>query len=287
MKYAFMERHRFEFKVVLMARFLRVSRSGFYEWLTRARDCESRRQRCEFDRRVREVFEAHRARYGAPRIAIELREKGLPCDRKTVAQSLRRQGLRARAARKFKATTNSDHQLPVAPNLLEQDFTASAPNQKWVSDITYLPTDEGWLYLATVIDLYSRQVIGWAMDKRMKAKLVCDALSMALWRRRMPQEVIVHSDRGSQYCSKAYQRIIASHSLLCSMSKRGDCYDNSCAETFFHTLKVELTHGVRYETREQLRREVFEYIEAYYNTVRRHSTINYISPADFEALKVA
>ena len=287
MKYAFIEANRLAFSVTMMVRTLGVSRSGFNAWSRRVSNPHQHEARESFDQAVRAVFYAHKGRYGAPRVAKELHEMGTACDRKTVASSLRRQGLRARAARKFKATTNSKHNLAVAPNVLEQDFTASTPNHKWVSDITYLPTDEGWLYLATVIDLYSRQVVGWAMDKRMPARLVCDALEMALWRRKRPTAVIVHSDRGSQYCSHAYQRLIEQHKLRCSMSKRGDCYDNSCAESFFHTLKVELTHGVRYESREQLRREVFEYIETYYNTVRRHSTIGYISPAAFEALEVA
>lgn len=171
--------------------------------------------------------------------------------------------------------------------MLKQDFTATASNQKWVGDITYLRTDEGWLYLAVVIDLYSRTVVGWAMDHRMKAGLACDALTMALQRRGAPKGVIVHSDRGSQYCSTSYQNIIKNHSLKCSTSKRGDCYDNACVESFFHSLKVELTHGSRYETRAQLRREIFEYIETYYNTVRLHSSNNYTTPNDFELLKVA
>lgn len=287
MKYAFIEANRSQFSVALMARTLGVSRSGFHAWSQRISNSRRHDARESLDQSVRTVFYAHKSRYGAPRVAKELHEMGTPCDRKTVASSLRRQGLRARAARKYKATTNSEHSLPVAPNVLKQDFSASAPNQKWVSDITYLPTDEGWLYLATVIDLYSRQVIGWAMDKRMHARLVCDALEMALWRRKRPAGVIVHSDRGSQYCSGAYQRLIARYELRCSMSRRADCYDNSCAETFFHTLKVELTHGVRYASREQLRAEVLEYIETYYNTIRRHSTIGYISPAAFEQLEVA
>ena len=161
------------------------------------------------------------------------------------------------------------------------------PNEKWVQDITYLATDEGWLYLAVVIDLYSRQVVGWAMSERMKATLVCDALKMALFRRAMPHGVIVHSDRGSQYCSKRFQALLARHGLLCSMSKRGDCYDNAVAESFFHSLKVELTHGVRYATRDQARRDVFEYIETYYNLLRRHSALDYLSPAEFEEKDVA
>ena len=184
---------------------------------------------------------------------------------------MRRQGLRAKAAKKFKATTNSKHSLPVAANLLQQDFTATAPNQKYVSDITYLWTDEGWLYLATVIDLYSRLVVGWAMSERMTAHLVCDALQMALWRRRMPTGVIVHSDRGSQYCSAAYQALIKKHGLLCSMSAKGCCYDNACAESFFHTLKVEVIHGERFTTREEMRQTVFEYIEVDYNRTCRDS----------------
>lgn len=156
-----------------------------------------------------------------------------------------------------------------------------------MQDITYLCTDEGWLYLAVVIDLYSRQVVGWAMSERMKAALVCDALTMSLFRRGMPRGVIVHSDRGSQYCSNRFQHLLVRHGLRCSMSKRGDCYDNACAESFFHSLKVELTHGERYATREQARHEVFEYIETYYNLVRRHSTLGHLSPAAFELQNVA
>ena len=287
MKYAFMKEQRAELSVTVRARVLKVSRSGFYEWL-RPRGPSARAQaRSTLDERVKSVFYMHRGRYGAPRVTVELGEVGHGYDEKTVASSLRRQGLRARAAKRFKATTNSNHNLPVAPNLLEQDFTALRPNEKWVQDITYLATDEGWLYLAVVIDLYSRQVIGWAMSERMKAKLVCDALTMALFRRGFPSGVIVHSDRGSQYCSKRYRRLLRRHALQCSMSKRGDCYDNACAESFFHTLKIELTHGNRYHTREDLRHEVFEYIETYYNLIRRHSAIGYISPATFEKRKIA
>lgn len=282
-----MDKHRQEFSVLLMARILKVSRSGYYRWRKATESSPRARAREELDARVRELFELHRGRYGAPRITEDLRELGQPCDEKTVAASLRRQGLKARAARRFKATTNSKHNLPVAPNLLEQDFTATQANEKWVQDITYLWTEQGWLYLAVVIDLYSRQVIGWAMSERMKATLVCDALSMALFRRGMPSGVIVHSDRGSQYCSTAFQQLLIKHRLLCSMSRRGDCYDNACAESFFHSLKVELTHGQRYITRAQARREVFEYIETYYNRIRRHSTLGHISPAAFELRNVA
>jgi putative transposase len=198
-----------------------------------------------------------------------------------------RQGLCAKAGKKFKVTTNSKHELPVAKNILQQNFSASAPNQKWVGDITYLWTQEGWLYLATVIDLYSRMVVGWAMSERMTADLVGNALSMALWKRGMPTGVIVHSDRGSQYCSELYQRLLTKHGLACSMSGTGNCHDNACAESFFHSMKVEAIHGERFETREKMRRVVFEYIEVDYNRIRRHSTNGQISPVAFEAKQVA
>ena len=229
-----------------------------------------------------ETYLARKGRSGAPRLCLDLREAGLPCSRKTVAASMRRQGLRARAARRFKATTNSRHSLPVADNLLRQDFTAAVPNQKWVGDITYLYTEEGWLYLAVIIDLYSRRVIGWAMSERMTAELACDALRMALWRRKQPQGVIVHTDRGSQYCSAAYQELMRAHQLRCSMSAKGNCHDNACAESFFHSLKVECIHGERFGARARMRATVFEYIEVDYNRQRRHSTLGYISPESFE-----
>lgn len=273
--------------MTIMARVLKISRSGFYRWRGQHSTSPRSRYRQLLDERVKAVFDKHKRRYGAPRIAKELAEQGHPYDEKTIASSMRRQGLRARAAKRFKATTNSAHDLPVAPNLLEQDFHASNPNQKWVQDITYIHTDEGWLYLAVVIDLYSRQVIGWAMNERMKASLVCDALKMALFRRGMPRGVIVHSDRGSQYCSHRFQKLLSQHGLRCSMSRRADCYDNACAESFFHTLKVEQIYASRYCSREQARRDVFEFIETYYNQVRRHSALGLISPAAFEALNVA
>ena len=282
-----MDEHRQGFSIVAMARVLAVSRSGYYRWRKGGGPGPRSRARAELDALVRELFRRHRGRYGAPRLTEELRELGYAYDEKTVAGSLRRQGLKARAARRFKATTNSKHNLPVAPNLLEQDFAAARANEKWVQDITYLWTEQGWLYLAVVIDLHSRQVVGWAMSDRMKATLVCDALRMALFRRGMPRGVIVHSDRGSQYCSRAFQALLAKHGLRPSMSKRGDCYDNACAESFFHSLKIELTYGQRYRTREQARHEVFEYIETYYNRIRRHSALGHISPAAFELLNAA
>lgn len=239
------------------------------------------------DALIKEVFDRRRRRYGSPRITRELRTLGVQCGENTVAASMRRQNLVARAARKFKATTNSKHDLPVAPNLLAQDFTATRPNEKWCADITYLWTDQGWLYLATLLDLFSRRVIGWSMNERMTAELVCDALRMALAQRNYPSGVIVHSDRGSQYCSKPYQDLITKHRLVCSMSRRGNCYDNSCAESFFHSLKVEAIHGEKFATREHMRRAVFEYIELDYNRTRQHSAIGHTSPCAFEAINLA
>jgi len=282
-----MEQHA-QFKIKTMARVLKVSRTGFYDWRKRKdKPSPSQQRRDVRDTQIRSLFNAGKGRNGAPRLSKDMADRGLNCNRKTVADSLRRQGLRAKGARKFKATTNSKHNLPVAPNLLQQDFSAEVPNQKWVGDITYLWTDEGWLYLAVMLDLYSRKVVGWAMSERMTATLVCDALRMALWRRKMPTGVIVHSDRGSQYCSRDYQQLIATHKLQCSMSAKGNCYDNACAESFFHSLKVELIHGERFTTRDAMREAVFEYIEVDYNRTRRHSANGYLSPEAFEAKKVA
>jgi transposase InsO family protein len=191
-------------------------------------------------------------------------------------------GLKAIQAKKFKVTTDSNHSKPVAPDLIEQDFGAEAPNQKWTSDITYVWTDEGWLYLAVVMDLYSRAIVGWSMNRRMTQQLVCHALTMALFRRRFPKSTIIHSDRGSQYCSKQYQRLIKNNKLLCSMGRRANCYDNAVTESFFHTLKVELVHRERYTTRRKAKSRIFEYIETYYNRQRKHSAIGHRIPMLFE-----
>ena len=283
-----MQIHSGEFKITTMSRVLGVSRSGFYRFRQRAGQPTKRQQKRMFlDKLVVEAFAARKMRAGSPRLVLDLLDQGHRYDRKTVAASMQRQNLRAKAAKKYKATTNSKHNLSVAPNLLAQDFSASAPNLKWVSDITYLWTDEGWLYLAVIVDLFSRLVVGWAMAERMTAGLVCEALQMALLRRNMPAGVILHSDRGSQYCSNEYQNIMAKHQVICSMSGKGHCYDNACAESFFHSLKVEAIHGERFVTREEMRQAVFEYIEIDYNRNRRHSAIGFISPMAFEALKHA
>ena len=288
MKYGFMAGNTGKFSVTAQCEAFGVSRSGYYAWRHRQANPGGRQLfREKLERLVLEAFRARKGRSGAIGLTLDLDDLCHTYDRKTVAASMKRQGLRAKAAKKFKATTDSDHNLPVAPNLLDQDFSAYAPNQKWVCDITYLWTGEGWLYLAVVLDLFSRMVVGWAMDKRMKAKLVTDALQMALWRRRMPKGVMVHSDRGSQYCSKKYQALIKKHKLICSMSAKGNPYDNAVAESFFHTLKVELIHGESFDTRETMRQAVFEYIEVDYNRTRRHSANGHGGPLHYEIKKVA
>lgn len=284
MKYVFIEKHRAEFSVKAICRVLRVARSGWYAWRLRRQQITPRQQfRLVCDTAVRQAFTEAKQRYGAPRLADELPEYNV----KTIAASLRRQGLRAKAARKFSPVRYREHGLPVSENLLKQDFYASGPNQKWAGDITYLRTDEGWLYLAVVIDLWSRAVIGWSMSSRMTAQLACDALQMALWRRKRPENVIVHTDRGGQYYSADYQALLKRHNLHGSMSAKGCCYDNACAESFFHSLKVECIHGERLISREIMRMTVFNYIECDYNRWRRHSACGGLSPEQFENQNLA
>lgn len=281
-----MFRHEGEHAVTLMCRVLKVSRSGYYTW--RGRVPSKRAQaNASLMVHIRRIYAAHLHRAGAPRVVRHLREEGFTVGKSRVARLMRKFGLRAKAARKFKATTNSNHNLPVAPNLLAQNFTATAPDQKWVSDITYLDTDEGWLYLAVVLDLYARRVVGWAMAERMTSKLVCDALRMALGQRGTPKGVLVHSDRGSQYCSEEYQRLLRQHGLVCSMSRRGNCYDNAAMESWHHSLKVEAIHGERFATRQSAKEHVFEYIEIYYNRQRLHSRLGYLTPEMFERKNAA
>ncbi|HGJ4158960.1 TPA: IS3 family transposase [Salmonella enterica subsp. enterica serovar Grumpensis] len=288
MKYVFIENHQAEFNIKAMCRVLQVARSGWYVWHQRRHQINRRQRFCLVcDNVVREAFSDAKQRYGAPRLTDELRAQGYQFNVKTVAASLRRQGLRAKASRRFRPVSYREHGLPVSENLLKQDFYASGPNQKWVGDITYLRTGEGWLYLAVVIDLWSRSVTGWSMSSRMTAQLACDALQMALWRRKCPENVIVHTDRGGQYCSTDYQSLLKRHNLRGSMSARGCCYDNACAESFFHTLKVECIHGEDFVSREIMRTAVFNYIECDYNRWRRHSACGGLSPEQFENQNLA
>lgn len=270
----------------MMCNLLSVSTSGYYDWRNRPLSIRAQ-ENAILSAKIKTIFDDEHSRVGAKRITKRLRLEGTLVGRHRVAKIMRLHGWRAKAAKKFKATTNSNHKLPVAPNLLQQNFTASRSNEKWVSDITYIWTEEGWLYLAVVMDLYSRIVVGWSMSGRMTSKLVMDALQMAIWRRKKPHGVIIHSDRGSQYCSHDYQQLLLDNGFICSMSKRGDCFDNASMESWNHSFKVEAIHGEKFLTRALAKNHIFDYIEVYYNKKRLHSRLGYLSPVYFEAQMVA
>ena len=260
-----------------------MSRSGYYTWKTREK---SLRQR-ERDRLIPKVKAIHRESkesYGARRIAEELEAQGESCGRTKAGTLMRLAGVEAKQKKKFKATTDSKHDLPVAPNLLERNFEVSEPDHVYCSDITYIWTTEGWLYLAVILDLFSRQVVGWSMSNRITKKLVIDALQMAVWRRRPEDGLIFHSDRGSQYCSNDFQKMLKKYGIISSMSRKGDCWDNSVVESFFGTLKIERVFDSNYQTREEAKRDIVDYIEMFYNSRRRHSYLGYLSPNEFEKM---
>jgi putative transposase len=285
-KYAFIAEQKAFYSVRRLCAVLGISPASYYASLKRPASPRAA-ETAKLDVHIRASFAAHRSRYGSPRVTRELRKQGLAVGENRVAKRMQALSLRAKAARKFKATTNSNHDLPVAPNLLEQDFQATQPNKKWVSDVTYLWTEEGWLYLAVVMDLYSRCVVGYQLSQRNDKQLVIDALERALWRRHFPRDVIVHSDRGSTYCSKDYRALFNAHGLRCSMSKRGDCFDNAAMESFFHSMKVEAVHDERLQTRLAAKHVVDDYIDPYYNTKRQHSAAGYESPIDYEKRNAA
>jgi putative transposase len=280
-KYAFIRGHEKKYPIAVMCRVLKASRSGYNAWRTRSVPQRLIRQQ-ELLKRIKEIFKASRGTYGSPRILRELRSEGIVVNHKTVEELMKKNGIRAKQKKKFKATTNSKHNLPVAENLLDRDFTETKPNQTWVGDITYIWTEEGWLYLATWIDLCSRKIVGWSMAPRMTADLVIDAFRMGLFRQKLQAPKVVHSDRGSQYASEAFRKELKKHGCDQSMSRKGNCWDNAVAESFFGTLKNELVYHEKYKTREQARLSIFDYIELFYNKRRLHSHLNYVSPEDFE-----
>ncbi|MDB5312545.1 MAG: family transposase [Gemmataceae bacterium] len=286
MSYAFIEQHRGAWPVLPMCDALGVSPAGYYAW--RDRDTSQRDQRREkLAVEIRAIHADVRARYGSPRMHAELVDRGHDCCLNMVARVMREAGIAAKTARKFRPTTNSNHALPVAENVLDRQFDPPARNEAWVADITFIPTREGWLYLAAVEDLFSRMVVGWSMDATMTSRLVVDALEMAVLRRLPGSDLVAHSDRGTQYASDHYQRLLGSKGITCSMSRRGNCWDNAPMESFFASLKKELVHGADYATREQARASIFEYIETFYNRVRRHSALDYQSPPGYEASQPA
>jgi len=281
MKYWFMDQHRSSHGVQKMSRVLGASRSGYYRW---KRGPEGKRQK-DNEKILMEIKESHkmsRRTYGSPRITKDLQARGTKCSENRVARLMKIHGIIAKTKKKFKATTNSKHNLPVAENLLNQNFVTEKPNTVWASDITYIPTLEGWLYLAVILDLYSRQVVGWAMSDRLTSDFVIKALYQAIGRRRPASGCILHSDRGVQYASDDFRDVLKTYGFIQSMSRKGNCYDNAVAESFFHTLKTEHVYDYRYETRSEAIQSVFEYIEMFYNRQRRHSALGYRSPISFE-----
>ena len=286
MKYWFIDQHCSLHGVQRMCRVIGASRSGYYGWKMQP---QSKRQK-ENEKILMEIKESHKNShrvYGSPRITEDLQAKGTKCGKNRVARLMKVHGIIAKAKKKFKATTNSKHNLPVADNLLNQDFVAEKPNTVWVSDITYIWTLEGWLYLAVILDLYSRQVVGWAMSDRLTANFVIKALHQAIGRRNPVRGCILHSDRGIQYASADFRDVLNSYGFIQSMSRKGNCYDNAVAESFFHTLKTEHVYDYRYETRAEAIQSIFEYIEIFYNRQRRHSAIGYRSPVSYELLAMA
>jgi len=264
-----------------MLRALAVSKSGYFTWRHRGEPGRAGEDRV-LTVRIAAIHAASRQTYGSPRVFREIKESGTRISRKRVERLMREAGIRPPKSRGFVVTTNSDHDLPVAQDRLQQDFTASAPDRRWVTDITYIPTRAGWLYLAAIMDLFSRRIVGWSMRTNLDTGLVLDALDMAIKARRPSSGLIHHSDRGCQYASHAYRRALESHGMLPSMSRRACCYDNAAMESFFHTLKVELIHRRDFHSPEEAKAAVFDYIEAFYNRTRRHSSIGYLSPADYE-----
>lgn len=281
MIFAFIKAHQDEYPISLMCRVLQVSRSGYYAWLKRppsARQMANEKLLAE----IQDIHQKSRGTYGIFRVYFALRRLGHQCGRNRVARLMRVHGIRAGRKRSYKATTNSNHAYPIADNKLDQQFDVTSPNRVWSSDITYIATAEGWLYLAVVLDLFSRKIVGWSMQPTLHRQLVLNALDMALKRRSTPSDLMHHSDRGSQYASIDYQAILSQKKIVCSMSRKGNCYDNAPVESFFGSLKTEWVGNKVYATRQAAKSALFEYIELFYNRERLHSSLGYMSPTEFE-----
>ena len=276
-----MAEHLHEFPLRMMSRVLKVSRAGFYDWRRRRPSNRSDDEQ-KLRARIAELHSRSDKTYGSPRILAELRDEGRHVSRKRVARIMRENGLFSRHRRKFRPTTNSAHPFPVSENTLCQNFSAEEKNRKWVTDVTYIPTHEGWLYLAVVIDLFSRRVVGWSMDSQLEKNLTIQALTMALQERRPASGLVHHSDRGSHYANHYYRLALEANQILSSMSRRGNCWDNAVAESFFGSLKQERVHWRNYETRYAAQQDVMNYITMWYNSQRMHSYLNYQSPNEFE-----
>lgn len=260
---------------------LGVTRSGYYAWLNRPESQRIKDNKVLL-KHIKRIHKKSRESYGILRITAQLHKENIPCGKNRVARVMRENNIYARSRRKYKATTNSKHNYPVALNLLNQDFSVDTPNKVWIGDITYIPTDEGWLYLAGVLDLFNRKIVGWSMDKTMTTQLTKAALQQAIGRRRPSEGLIFHSDRGVQYASYECQHYLRENKIVQSMSRKGNCYDNACAESFFSTLKKDLIHGKKFKTREEAKKAIIEYIETFYNSYRLHSSLGYKSPNEYE-----
>ena len=273
----FIHDHVADFPVQVMCELLGVSRGGYYAWAGRAESARAADDRA-LATEIRAAHEASRGRYGSPRVHAELRARGRRIGRKRVARLMRGMGLAARRKRRFRRTTDSRHAFPIAPNLLERNFTAEAPDRVWLADLTYIWTAQGWLYLAAVLDLYTRRVVGWAMADHLRHELTLAALDMAIVRQRPAPGLVHHADRGVQYAAHGYRARLRRHGMVCSMSRKGDCWDNAPMESFFATLKGELVEAAEYDTRDEARADLFQYIEGFYNRRRLHSGLGYLTP---------
>jgi transposase InsO family protein len=279
--FAFIAEHTDAFPLTWMCEALEVSASGYYAWATRT-DSPTQKWRAELVEAIEEIHAEVKQRYGSPRMAAELQARAYACSENTVARLMKAHKIQARTRKRFVRTTDSKHGLAVAENLLDRDFEPTGPNESWCVDIPYVGTREGWLYLAVVEDLFSRRVVGWSMDDSMESRLVVDALSMALARRRPGAGLLAHSDRGSQYASEHYQRVLSEEGIVCSMSGVGQCWDNAPVESFFGRMKCEIAGSEMFATKDHAKAEIFEYLEVFYNRVRLHSSLGFVSPEEFE-----
>jgi len=280
MKYQFLKDNSGEFPVKKMAEVLNVSKSRYYSWLKDpfVKERKNHNLECSIER----IFETHRGLYGCPRILAVLKDEGIICGHNRVEKIMRKKGLKARVKRRFIKTTDSNHDYPIAQNIVNRNFKVYSPDKIYVSDITYVWTFEGWLYLCAVIDLFSRRVVGYSMSDKIDTVLVSDALKMALLTRKPENGLIFHSDRGSQYASYEFRDLLTKHGIVQSMSRKGNCWDNACAESFFSTLKIEEVYRNNYRTRKEARLSIFEYITVFYNRYRKHSFLDCMSPAKYE-----
>lgn len=281
MKYEYIDLHRSEFRVTKMCQLFAVSRSAYYAWKKRPKSIRQQENE-QLISEIKRIYQKSRGLYGSPRITAELRDKGFHYGHNRIARLMRQNRIQAKTSKKFRVTTNSHHTLPVAPNILERRFYADSKNQIWVSDITYIQTQQGWLYLAVILDVYSRSVVGWSMGSHLSQELVVNAIKQAIGRRNPEKGIIFHSDRGVQYASHSVKELLTIHKFMQSMCGKGNCYDNAMMESFFSTLKTECVYLEHYQSRYQAKLNIFDYIEVYYNRIRRHSALGYVSPFEFE-----